>query len=332
MTTSAWFTPAKESLLFKRTGLEQQVLSLEDGNPTPQDLVVLKRCRETLAQVAALDAGWRPSHPHLAWRLLHRAARELLLVLPGPELLAAAQRVRDAFDLNVTEAKVREAWLGDGAGTGLLTKAVAQLRADPADAEARHLLRQAAAVVDDQVDGDFWNLSMNTLTGVLSGVALGLAMVAFAALGYAASLPSLGGGALDGSRAAQLSLLGLMGGYLSNALTREGFLYLRGGPFWRYFALHLAARPVLSAFAAVALAILVKAELVVAFNAAAGRAGVVSIQVGEPVGYAYAGLAIAAGFAADKLLRDMLGRVLARLEQKAEKTKASTPAPAAGAA
>lgn len=331
--SATWFTPAKESLLAKRSGLEQSIQLLMDAGPTPALARVLRRCQETLAEVKRFDAPWSPNHPHLAWRLLHRVDQELLLVISTPELLAAAETLRATFDMNVTEPKLRRAWLGSETAPGLLPGAIATLRARPDDEAARHLLAQARRLVDDQTDRDFWTLSVNTLTSVASGLALGGAMVAFWLLGWSVGLAELGAKDLTEAGLGRLALLGLMGGYLSNVLTREGFLYVRGGPFWRYVLLHLVSRPVLSAFAAILLALLVKAELILGFGPQAKGSALVVLQVGERVGYAFAALALVAGFAADKLLRDLIGRVLKQLEQKAEKSKESPePATAAGTA
>lgn len=324
MESRHWFTPSKESLLAKRTGLEQQIETLGASSLTGAQLSVLKRCRDNLEQVKTFDDSWRPNHPHLAWRFLHRVDQDLLLVVPGPELAAAAQSLVGDFDMNITEPKLRAAWLGQDGRTGLLPQAVERLRTYPEDEPSRHLLRQALGLINDQMDCDFWVLSINTLTSVLSGIMLGVCMVVFGWLGYVSGFATLGTGSLEISQVGPLALLGLMGGYLSNVLTKEGFLYLRGGPFWRYVLLHLVTRPILSAFGAVLLAILVKAELVLAINPPADWAGVLALQVGKNAGYAYAALALVAGFAADKLLRDMIGRVLKQLEQKAEKSKEST--------
>jgi len=327
MASRHWFTPSKESLLVKRTGLEQDIKALEASNPAAAQQGVLRRCQENLQQVKSLDEPWRPSHPHLAWRLLHRVDQDLLLVLPGPEVVASAQALLATFDMNVTEPKLRAVWLGQDGKAGQLAQAIERLRTHPEDEASRHLLRQALSLVNDQMDRDFWVLSINTLTSVASGLALGVAMLVFGWMDHAAGLAALGTGPMDGCQVGRLALLGLMGGYLSNVLTKEGFLYLRGGPFWRYVLLHLVSRPILSAFGAVMVAILVKAEIVLAINPSAERTGLVALRVAQDVGFAYAALALVAGFAADKILRDMIGRVLKQMEQKAEKSKDSVPEP-----
>ena len=126
---------------------------------------------------------------------------------------------------------------------------------------------------------------------------------------------------------ATLFVLGLMGAYLSNLMTKEDFLYLRGGPYWRYFLLNLFSKPVMSGFAAIFIYILAKTGLI--FSIGSGSSGsacskVININVSkEFLGYAYAILAIVSGFAADKILKSMIDSVLKKLAQKAEKTKDS---------
>lgn len=323
-----WFTPATESLLAKRTQLESQLEDLEATLHADADKRVLQRCQTNLETVKdLLDKRWRPHHPHLTWQLMHRIDEDLLLILPRPELLANAANVLAYFDMNITEAKLRRDWLGEGARKGSIQQAIDDLHEKDKEERARHVLRQALNISNAQMDRSFWVLSMNTLTSVISGVALGVAMLVFWRLGYPSRVSSLGTADLACSEYSQLALLGLMGGYLSNVLTREGLLYVRGGPFWRYALLHLVSRPVLSAFGAVLIAVLVKSEMVVAIKtAAANKAGLVALTIADgAVGYAYAVIALASGFASDKVLSDMIGRVLKRLEQKAEKTKESKP-------
>lgn len=61
-------------------------------------------------------------------------------------------------------------------------------------------------------------------------------------------------------------------------------------------------------------------------EATAPAAGLTLAAPAGSVGYVYAPLAIAFGFAADKLLGDMIGSVIRRLEENAEKTRSAEPA------
>ncbi len=145
----------------------------------------------------------------------------------------------------------------------------------------------------------------------------------------AGTLQSLGAGAFR-ITFVTLIALGLMGAYLSNLMTKENFLYVRGGPFWRYLLHNLLSKPLMSAFAAVFIYGVEKSKLIFSINsidtqsASNAVSKIITLNVTkESEGYVYAVLAIVSGFAADKVLRSMIDGVLKRLEQKAEKTKDS---------
>ena len=169
---------------------------------------------------------------------------------------------------------------------------------------------------------------MNTLTSVLSGTILGALMLLAWKFHPPGALDSLGKTGL-GTSFVTLLVLGLMGAYLSNVMTKENFLYVRGGPFWRYLLHNLLSKPLMSAFAAVFIYILEKSKLIFSINpitntqvTSKAASQIITLNViPESVGYVYAVVAIVSAFAADKILRNMIDSVLKRLEQKAEKTK-----------
>lgn len=66
-----------------------------------------------------------PSHPHLIWNLLHRVDEHMILLMPQDELYARAIDVKTAFDLTITEKKVREDVLGE---KGKLTSAIKDIK------------------------------------------------------------------------------------------------------------------------------------------------------------------------------------------------------------
>ena len=158
----------------------------------------------------------------------------------------------------------------------------------------------------------FWILSMNTLIAVVSGILLGVLMVfvllpqplRVSGVSCLFNYPTWRSYAI-------LMILGLIGSYLSNLLSKSDFLFVRGGPFWRYFLYHLLARPILGSFAAVFIFWLEKTDLLF------------SIDPQKQVGYIYIILAVVSGFAAEKIFRTMIDRILKKLEQNAEKTKQS---------
>lgn len=327
--TRRWYLPTTESLLEKRDALEQRLTRLDPQGFTDDQRRVLASCQSTLNALKVFDSPWRQHHPNQVWRRLHRVEADLYLLAPLPEVVADAGNLAVALELNLTEPRLQRAWLGSADSRGRLAEAIADLHDPAKELAARHTLRAAQHELDTLTDRHFWELAVSTLTSDLSAVGLAVNMVALWALGLLHVLPNLAADLTEpssGSVLAQamvaVALLGLIGAFLSNVLTREGFLYPRGGPFWRFFLLHLVTRPLMSALGAVLIVLMVSG----------GALGVDLSQAKGLLGqrFAYAILAVAAGFGADKLLRSTLGRVLNVLEQRAEKTKASpAPAPAA---
>jgi len=114
-----------------------------------------------------------------------------------------------------------------------------------------------------------------------------------------------------------IALLGCIGALLSNLLTKENFLYVRGGPFWRYLLHNLMARPILGAFAAIFILWIEKSKWIFSISLAAtekmtsaGQAAVVAassnvqpaiitINVNEAsLPFAYVIISVISGFAA----------------------------------
>jgi len=323
------FNPAQERLWAKIAGLTQDLESL--APPDPGLIALRDRSLENVRRArACIEESSR--HPHLAWRFLHRVDEDLVLLAPLDRLKASALDVKTSFELNITEPSVRAAWLGAEGGKGSLVLAIEKLEGGggkPAD-DVREVVRAALQMVNEQVDRRFWTLSTNVLTTVSSGVLLALTILtcgllwAYGKPGYFAPVTQLGSTAT--ADFLPIALLGVMGSYTSNLLTREDFLFVRGGPWWRFLLHPLAAKPILSAFAALFVYVLARSEILFALHAAdpARHTGtVLSLGVpatGEAEAFAYVVLAIVSGFAADKVLRSMIDRVLKRLEDTAEKT------------
>jgi len=174
------------------------------------------------------------------------------------------------------------------------------------------------------VDTNYWILSMNILMSVCSAALLGVFMLIYF-LVYSQNdlIP--------------YAILGFMGAFLSNLITKENFLFVRGGPFWRYLFHNLMARPILGAFSATFIFWVEKSKLVFSINPITdGRvppiqSTLININVNKDVLiYVYIVIAIVAGFAGEKLLRNMIDTVLKKLEARAAKnkeTKAETPKP-----
>lgn len=320
------FNSARETFWGKIVGIEQD---LDPSRLIPDaDHELRKRCLENVERARACCAKQR-GHPNLAWVFLHRVDEDLLLLVRPAELKARALEVRTAFELNITEPSVRTLWLGtEGGDKGALVRAIESLGQDDS---AREILRAALQMVNEQVDRRFWRLSANVLTSVWSGVLLAMMMVLYAMLWNVVSRSTFS--ALDAlgqdvrADILPVIVLGAMGAFVSNLLTREDFLFIRGGPYWRYLLHPIVAKPVLSAFAAVFVYAMAQSSLIFSIGngASASNPAIVHLSVseGRATAFAYAILAVVSGFSADKLLRGMIDAVLKRLEQKAEKTAKS---------
>ncbi len=328
-----WMNPATERLLSKVTNLEEMLEGFQGQDLDKEQNHIVKICRTYLEKargyterplLTAKFPFFGSRHPHLLWEMLHRVDEYFLFLYKDEELYSRALDVKISFDLNITEEKMREEWIGEG---GKLLEILEEMKEGRIPRGSRYVIRDALKAVNEQMDRTFWQLSMNTLTSLLSGLLLGVLMLAAWKTRPAGSLELLKTGGL-GENFGTLILLGLMGAYLSNLMTREDFLYVRGGPFWRYFLHHLASKPLMSAFAAGFIYLLEKSKLVFSINAPnGGGAGdawpqMISINVSpEGVGYVYAVMAIVSAFAADKVLRNTIDCVLKRMAQQAEKTK-----------
>jgi hypothetical protein len=321
------FNPARETLWAKIAELEQSLRTLPAARPE-----LIAQCRANLAAAkACIDHPW--GHSHLAWRFLHRVDEDLLLALPDAQLHARALDVKTAFALSVTEPTTRSEWLGSASQKGRLAEVVDRTGAAEGEgvtrATDRYLLREALRTVNDEVDRGFWVLSMNVLTTLWSGLLLGVLMLGLAALWRWTSVPRIE--AMEKPAVmnfALVALFGAMGAYVGNLLTRRDFLFVQGAPFIRYLLHPLLTKPILGAFAAAVVYAVAQSGLVLGIGAGAPQ-GLGGALAGHPsaIGYVHALLAIACGFAADKVLGDMIGSVLRRLEQKAEKTTAEKVEP-----
>ena len=329
-----WMNPATERLQSKVTNLDEMLEGFRAQKLNHEQRHITQICKTYLEKARGFTD--RPllstkfpflgrKHPHLVWELLHRVDEYFILLIKDEELYSRAIDVKASFSLNIKEEKIREEWIGEkGKFTGILE----QIKKKENMNQNRYVVRDALKLVNEQMDRSFWQLSMNTLTSVLSGTILGALMLLAWKFHPPGALDSLGKTGL-GTSFVTLLVLGLMGAYLSNVMTKENFLYVRGGPFWRYLLHNLLSKPLMSAFAAVFIYILEKSKLIFSINpipntqvTSKAASQIITFNVmPESVGYVYAVVAIVSAFAADKILRNMIDSVLKRLEQKAEKTK-----------
>ncbi len=337
MTISACLNPATEKLLEKIIYLEETLKDIEAQDQKPEHKNLIDICKTYLQEARSyIDRPFYKSrHPHLVWELLHRVDEYFILLIKDQELYSRAIDVKTSFDLNIKEDKIRQVWIGE---KGKLNEALERIqKGQPGEdrTQDRYVIKDVLNIVNEQMDQTFWRLSSNTLTSVWSAIILGvlifLAWACFEGIFFFSkctffskdALSTLHEGGL-GKHYLTLFVLGLMGAYLSNLMTKEDFLYLRGGPYWRYLLHNLMSKPVMSGFAAIFIYILAKTELIFSIGSGSAGSKIISINVNQNfVGYAYAILAIVSGFSADKILRNMIDNVLKKLEQKAEKSKDS---------
>ncbi|MDO8206859.1 MAG: hypothetical protein Q7T38_03440 [Gallionella sp.] len=269
---------------------------------------------------------WLPNlkkHYKIFWSLVHRVDEDIILLLPDDEVASKAIDVATFFSMNIKEVRIREEWLGGSGKPGKLSNAIEKYSAGKDMPGNRLIIREALKLVNDLMDHNFWILSLNSLVSMLSATLLGIAMLVFWVCDYPLQLVNWPGSINEVF--APLALLGLMGAYLSNLITREDFLFVKG-PFWRYMLHYVLSKPIISAFAAVFIYVVEQSRLVFAVVTTATvqlpASQLITVHVNQnAVGYVYAILAVASGFSADKILRSMIDRVLKKLEKTAEKTK-----------
>jgi hypothetical protein len=316
--------PAREKLESKITSLKENLELIKAANlDWPERNEIIRICQDFLNKATEYLES-RARHPHLIWELLHRVDEYFILLIKDEELYNRSHQVKTSFDLNIKELKVREEYLGK---EGILLKAMEEIAQKKDLNKNRYLIKDALNIVNENMDYTFWQLSQNLLTKVCSGALLGL-LILLSWLSWkifkTPELHTLIDGGL-GLNYLMLIGLGLMGYYLSNLMAKEDFLYVQGAPYWRYFIHNVLTKPVMSAFAAIFIYMLEKSKLIFSINVIPDGANkaypLINLNVGmESVGYVYAMLAIVSGFAADKLLGDMIDGVLKKLHQDAEKT------------
>ncbi len=333
----SFMNPSTERLLSKFTDLEETLKLLKEQHRDDEHAKITIDACETYLKKARYylgQRGWGWScpfsgrrHPHLVWELLHRVDECFILLIKKEELFSRAITLKTSFDLNIKEEKVRKEWIGEEGKEGRFKKIIDELEKGENLEPNTIVLRDALRIVNEQMDRTFWQLSMNTLTSVWSGTFLAGLMALAWYVGPWGPISLLKGENLC-ENYLTLIALGLMGAYLSNLITKEDFLYVRGGPFWRYFLHNLFAKPVTSAFAAVFIYFIEKSKLIFSIGLqengakASKAAEIITLNVSsDSAGYVYAVIAIASGFAADKILRSTIDGVLKKLEQKAEKSK-----------
>jgi hypothetical protein len=222
--------PATERLQSKMTNLQEMLEGFQAQDLNDEQKHIIAICKTYLEK--ARDYTDRPllsakfpffgrRHPHLVWELLHRVDEYFILLIKDDELYSRAIDVKTSFDLNIKEEKIRNEWIGE---KGKFIGVLEQIKKKEKDTMLgnRFMVRDALKLVNEQMDRTFWQLSMNTLTSVWSGVILGILMLLAWLFYPAGTLQSLGTGGFRNTFVTLIAL-GLMGAYLSNLMPERGY-------------------------------------------------------------------------------------------------------------
>jgi hypothetical protein len=229
VTRKVWMNPATERLQSKMTNLQEMLEGFQAQDLNDEQKHIIAICKTYLEK--ARDYTDRPllsakfpffgrRHPHLVWELLHRVDEYFILLIKDDELYSRAIDVKTSFDLNIKEEKIRNEWIGE---KGKFIGVLEQIKKKEKDTMLgnRFMVRDALKLVNEQMDRTFWQLSMNTLTSVWSGVILGILMLLAWLFYPAGTLQSLGTGGFRNTFVTLIAL-GLMGAYLSNLMPERG--------------------------------------------------------------------------------------------------------------
>jgi len=317
-----WCFSANEGLYAKLEKLRVKLDALEND----KNKEIIEKCKEKLESACkAVQPRFLKKYKFF-WELVHSIDEDLILIIPEEELLAKAYEIKSRFSQKIKERSLRAEWLGDEGKKGKLTQAVEELEQllsnceqsscqDKKILKIRHILKEALHLINQSTDTRFWQLSLNMSVVVLSSFLLLSILIGliekfeFKANWYesikTAWIP--------------LAFFGAVGAYLSNIITKKDFLFIRG-TYLRFFSYHIISKPIIGGVSGIFIYLLERSKLVFSLNISKNAPIVLNVPSTE-LPYAYAILAIVAGFAGDKLLKSMIEKVLKRLEEKAEKTK-----------
>lgn len=93
---------------------------------------------------------------------------------------------------------------------------------------SRHIVIDCLQYLNKNVDTGYWILSMNTLMSFCSAAMVGALLILCFYKYDQRMFASINSGDLM-----PFAILGLIGAYISNLITKQDFLFVRGGPFWR---------------------------------------------------------------------------------------------------
>lgn len=343
----------------EQTASKVALVRARSGSPTPAEAEILNQCSEKIELARdQIDRFYRRSYSF--WDLIHQADEILVKAMPRDMLYVEAVDVLAKFDRKVRSRKVRSAWLGSDGKEGPLRLAVRELEsigalsqhthagsaardhlpsgapaADPRLERHRCIIESALRIVNEQRDRSFWRLGTNVSIQVASSLLL-LTLLGVSYVLFTKSFPWAsswaGGDCPPSSITSTLSpvvifMLGAAGAIVSNMFRDEPFV-TSVGPTSRYFLYNLIAKPVVGGFTALFVLWLERSQLLFEIGvqsqvpAQPHAAILLSVGTCAAAEFARAVIAIASGFAGDRLLGAMVGQVLRPLWRQAEKGSA----------
>lgn len=374
---SSWFQrlrrhlpSATTQLLYNKLAGRTSLLILSESREdlAPTDQPILKQCRQKL-ELAKSYINKLPRRHFAFWETIHEVDSLLLLVMPTARLAPQALEILQKFEAKVTDPQQRDLWLGTKDKAGPL-RAAAQLltenqllpRREPPEqgtasslspeelSRCRYILQGALDILNQQVDQGFWQLSINVMFQILSGMLLLVLLVLWVLMTQRVFQPVLrsaglispltdwptaieeyfrAGNATDISFLVLLPfiMLGVAGAVLSNMLSKEPFRVAVGATT-RFYFYYLFVKPLIGAFAALFLLLLERSDVLLAVvmvsdGGAATSVSKAAIQIVvhslKAAIFTVALLSVTAGFFAEKFLSSMVDRVLGLLFEKSEK-------------
>lgn len=331
---SGFIDPTEQPLWAKLAELNNSLDIIEKHTLDDFQKEILKICREKLDQARECIKPFgklfrvipipKRKYYNIFWNLTHRIDEDIILLIEHNELLAKAIEIKTSFDMNIKERGIREEWLGGNGKKGRLIEAIEELEKGNNNKNIRYIIKELLGIINGRMDDLFLRISLNKKVILCSAILLGIFMVVFWVCNFIPLLGSWEGSLLE--KVISISLLGIMGAYLSNFMTTGDFLFIKGS-FWIFMLYHIVARPIIGCFAAIFIYILEQSKLVFSIGETMEEQLITLNVSSDVIGYVYAILAIVSGFSGDKIIKNMIDKVLKRLEEKAEKTTETKESP-----
>jgi len=360
--------PSIEALISKYLELENRIRSLKDeqessSSQDPERQRIITFCEDKIREAKAAIFPECRAHRRrvfLAWRLLHRASEELILLMEPEELIPFGTRLKLELKMAPMPETHQVEWIGklsftmqkleqsagqsDGQGESVSGSAGTppQTLGDCNFTKiAARQFKNIAKAVNDSVDDRFWDLWVQKLIALLYAGLLILGGILFFGKYYQ--------GICQGDKefcVASILLLGGSGGLVSGLLSGEKETIPKSH-FWFPLSYYAVVRPLIGSVAALVLFWALQSEFLIKISphpsgreisqlsgqpptppltadAPQDSLSVSTITLRTVAGkeqYLLMIMLLFAGFSGDKLLKVVADRVTMRLIAEAEKTK-----------